>query len=263
MAAIPPHPAGTTLAAIRARRPLVHCLTNPVAANLTANALACLGASPLMAEAAAEMEAVSRFTDALLVNLGMQHPARMEAAEIATSYAQQFGRPWVLDPVAAGAIAVRMTLAKTMVTRGPRLIKGNASEIRAMADAVASGRGTDSTDDAADVVESARRLAYETGATVAITAAIDWITDGERTLAVHRGHPWMAKVSGMGCVAGAVAAACLAVEPDALIATEHALTLLGVAGELAAKQSTGPASFAAALLDALHGLDPAMDALRA
>ncbi len=244
--------------AVRSRRPLVHCLTSPVAANLTANALLCFGASPLMAEAEAEMAAVSGVADALLVNLGMQTPLRAAAARAATSLARRRGLPWVLDPVAAGAIPARTELAATLAAERPRVIKGNASEILAMAGAGAGGRGTDATEDAAQALEPARRLARDIGAVIAITGAVDWITDGDRTAAVRRGHPVMAQVSGMGCVAGALVAACLAVEPDALLATQHALTLLAVAGEQAAACSAGPGSFVPAILDALHQLDPAL-----
>ena len=249
--------AGGTLVAVRARRPLVHCLTNPVAANVTANALLCLGAAPLMAEAVAEMEAVAAAADALLVNLGTQTPARLAAAQAAVAAARRHGVPWVLDPVAAGAIPARGEAASTLMASGPRLIKGNASEILALAGAGAGGRGTDATHDPADALGPAQRLARETGAVVAITGAVDRVTDGDRTVAVTRGHPVMAQVSGMGCIAGALAAACLAVEPDGLLATQHALTLLGMAAEMAAERSAGPGSFVPAILDALHGLDPA------
>lgn len=262
MQAASPSLAGATLAAVRARRPLIHCLTNPVAATLTANALLCLGASPLMAEAVAEMEPVVAAADAVLVNLGMLSPARLEAAHAAVASAGRAGRPWVLDPVAAGAIPARLHSAQALAASGPRLIKGNASEILALAGAGAGGRGTDATVAAADALEPARRLARGSGAVIAITGAVDWVTDGDRVVAVHRGHALMAQVSGMGCVAGAVAAACLAVEPDGLVAAEHALVILGVAGQLAASRASGPGSFVPAILDALHQLDPAGDALR-
>ena len=247
---------GRTLASVRSQQPLVHCLTNPVAANLTANALICLGASPLMAEA--ELPAC----DALLVNIGMQTPARMVAARAAIGAARLAGRPWVLDPVAAGALSERTALARAMAAQAPSLIKGNASEILALADGKAAGRGTDTRHDAAEVLEPAQLLARRTGAVVAITGAVDWVTDGAGVVAIRRGHPLMARVSALGCVAGALAAACLAVEPDRLVATTHALTLLGIAGERAGVHAAGPGSFAVALLDALAALDPADGDLR-
>ena len=189
----------------------------------------------------------------LLVNLGMQTPARLEAARAAIGHR---GRPWVLDPVAAGAIPARTDAAMALLAAGPRVIKGNASEILALTGAGRGGRGTDATDDAATVLDPARGLARRTGAVVAITGAVDWVTDGERMAAVRLGHPTMAQVSGMGCVAGALTAACLAVEPDAWCATRHALTLLGLAGQEAGACAGGPGSFVPALLDALHHLHP-------
>ncbi len=249
--------AGATLAALRGKRPLVHCLTNPVAANLTANALLCLGASPLMAETEGEMQAVAAVSDALLVNLGMANPARMEAATLAIAAARQGGTPWVLDPVAAGAVPARTVLARAMAAAKPSLIKGNASEILAVAGVEAGGRGTDARHDPESVLDPARRLARETEAVVAITGPVDWVTDGERTLAVRHGHPVMAQISALGCVAGAIAAACLTAQPDRLLAACHALELLGIAGERAGGQAAGPGSFVPALLDALWLLDPA------
>ncbi len=242
---------GATLAAVRARRPLVHCLTNPVAANLTANALICLGASPLMAEAEFPD------ADALLVNIGMQTPARMATARAAIGAARRAGRPWVLDPVAAGALPERTALARAMAAEAPSLIKGNASEILALTDGTAAGRGTDALHDAAEVLEPARLLARETAAVVAITGVVDWVTDGPGVVAIRRGHPLMARVSALGCVAGALAAACVAVESNRLLATAHALTFLGIAGERAGAHAAGPGSFVPALLDALAALDPA------
>ena len=244
---------GATLAKVRARRPLVHCLTNPVAANLTANALLCLGASPLMAEAEEEVAALR--PDALLVNLGMQTAARMRAARVAVAAAGRNATPWVLDPVAAGALAARTTLAVDFAAAAPTLIKGNASEIMAVAGTGAGGRGTDATASTADAHGPAQALARRSGAAVAITGAVDYVTDGIRALTLRRGHPMMAAISGLGCVAGALAAACLAVEPDPVLAAAHALALLGWAAERAAMGARGPASLQAGILDALAAAD--------
>ncbi len=252
---------GATLAAVRARRPLVHCLTNPVAAALTANALLCLGAAPLMAEAAAEMADVAGFADALLVNLGMQTPGRMDAARTAVALARARSAPFVLDPVAAGAIAARSSLADAFAAAGPRVIKGNASEILALAGAGGGGRGTDATDATATALEGAEALARRSGAVIAVTGPVDRVTDGRAHWAVARGHRMMAQVSGIGCVAGAIIAACCAVEPDALRAAADALILFGIAGERAAAEAAGPGSFVPALLDALAAMDPEEEAL--
>ncbi|MGI4802462.1 MAG: hydroxyethylthiazole kinase [Janthinobacterium lividum] len=242
---------GTVVAAIRAQRPLVHCLTNQVAANLTANALLCIGASPLMAEADDEVATLS--PDAVLINLGMQTPARMQAARIAVAAAQRRGISWVLDPVAAGALPLRTTLALELLAFRPAVIKGNASEIIALAGGH-GGRGTDTTVPTLEAQELGEALARDTGAVIAITGPEDIVTDGHRTTFVRHGHPMMAQISGLGCAAGALIAACLTVETNAMLAATKALTMVGWAAELAAVRASGPASLQTGLLDELSQL---------
>lgn len=252
-----------TLAALRSRAPLVHAITNAVAANLTANALLALGASPAMAESADEVEALARRADALVLNLGMLTPPRGAAMRLAAAAAQAAGRPWALDPVGAGALATRTALAHDLLSLGPAVLRGNASEVLSLAGAGAGGRGVDTLTGSETAVEAARALARRSGAVVAVTGAVDYVTDGTRVVAVRNGHALMASVTGMGCTATAIIGACLAVEPDGLAAAVHGLALLGVAGELAAERARGPGSLPAELLDALHGMDAATVALRA
>lgn len=240
---------GAILTALRARHPLVHCLTNQVATNLTANALLCVGASPLMAEAEDEVAVLS--PDVLLINLGMQTPARMQSARVAVAAARHRGTFWVLDPVAAGALPSRTALALELAASQPAVIKGNASEIIALAGGQ-GGRGTDATVPTLEARASAEALARRTGAVIAITGPEDIVTDGQRTTIVKYGHPMMAQISGLGCVAGALIAACLTVEADAVLAATNALTLLGWTAERAAIRATGPGSLQVGLLDELY-----------
>jgi len=244
-----PRHLGISLATLRQRHPLVHCITNQVASNLTANALLCVGASPLMAEDEDEVAALS--PDALLINLGMQTPARMRSARVAVTGARQRGTPWVLDPVAAGALSSRTELALELAAFRPAVIKGNASEIITLAGGQ-GGRGTDATSPTSDAQASAEALARHTGAIIAITGPEDIVTDGHRTTIVTHGHPMLAKITGLGCMVGALIAACLTVETDALLAATNALTLLGLAAERAALRATGPGSLQVELLDELY-----------
>ncbi len=252
-----------TLAALRERRPLVHNITSAVVANLTANALLALGASPAMAESADEVEALARRADALAVNLGVLSPERAAAMRLAAAAAAGAGRPWVLDPVGAGAIGSRAATATDLLRLGPAAVRGNASEIMSLVGIGPGGRGVDATAGSGAAVEAARTLAARTGAVVAVTGAVDYVTDGARLVAVRNGHPLMAAVTGLGCAATAILGACLAVEPDRLAAAAHGLALLGVAGELAAERCRGPGSLAVELLDALHAMDGATLAARA
>lgn len=106
-------------------------------------------------------------------------------------------------------------------------------------------------------MEPAKVLAGETGALVAMTGVIDFVTDGVRVAAIANGHPMMARVTGLGCTATALVGAFLAANDDYFTATTSALAVMGVAGEIAAEQASGPGTLQVRLLDALYALDQA------
>jgi hydroxyethylthiazole kinase len=243
-----------TVHTLRQRAPLVHNLTSATVANFTANALLALGASPAMVESPDEIPGFVALADALSINLGSLTPARAAAIELAVQAAGESGTPWVLDPVGAGGITGRTLFARTMARRAPAAIRGNASEILGLAGEAGGGRGVDSGAMSEAALDAARRLAQQTGAIVAVTGAVDYVTDGTEVLAIALGHKMMTQVTGMGCAASAIVAACLAVEPDRLRAVAHALTLTGLAGTRAAARTAGPGSLAVAWLDELAAL---------
>lgn len=246
------------LDALRRTGPLVHCMTNIVVAGFTANVLLAVGASPAMVENSEESAEFAQIADALLVNLGTLSPDKVIAMRAAVAAATRTGTPWVLDPVAVGALGYRTRFAAELVTGRPAVVRGNASEILSLAGATGSaGRGVDSTSTSAEALESAWGLARRVGTTVAVSGAVDYVTDGSRVLEVHSGHEMMTRVTGVGCALGALVAACCAVESTPVVAAGAATTILTVAAEVAVATSTGPGSFAVALLDALHGLDAA------
>ena len=250
------------LARLRAAAPLVHNITNYVVMNTTANALLAVGASPAMVHAVEEVEDFTAISQALVVNIGTLSPSWVEAMRLAAARARAGGVSWVLDPVGAGATRYRTEVAAELARRGPTVIRGNASEIMVLAGAVGraeagpTGKGVDSTHATDDAREPARWLARETGALVAMTGAVDYVTDGTRVVAVRNGHPMMTRVTGLGCTASALVGACLAVaEGEPLGATVTALAVLGVAGEIAVEGAAGPGSLQLRLLDALYTLD--------
>jgi hydroxyethylthiazole kinase len=157
--------------------------------------------------------------------------------------------------VAVGALTFRTGLAAELLEHRPAVVRGNSSEVLSLAGAAGAGRGVDSTVGSEAALDVARELAGRSGGVVAVSGAVDYITDGSDTLEVHTGHPLMTKVTGVGCALGALVAACCAVEPAPLVAATAATTLLTVAAEEAAAASSGPGSFAVALLDALSALD--------
>jgi hydroxyethylthiazole kinase len=266
MVTVTSDPASVTaasLAEIRRTAPLVHNITNYVVMNNTANALLALGASPAMVHAVDEVEEFVGLSRALVVNIGTLSSPWVAAMRAAADRAHRLGVPWALDPVGVGATTFRNTVAADLARRGPAVIRGNASEILALAGTGARTKGVDSTHGTSTALDAARELARRTGAAVAVTGATDYVTDGTRIATLNNGHPLMARVTGMGCTATAVVGAFLAVERDAFSAAVHGLTVLGVAGEIAAERSAGPGSLQLHILDMLHLLDESMIAERA
>ena len=249
-----------TLERLRARGPLVHSITNLVVTNSTANALLAVGASPAMVESAEEAGPFARIADALVVNLGTMSVERARGMHAAASAAREAATPWVLDPVAVGALQFRSTVALELLAHRPQAIRGNASEVLALdallaGEAMVAGRGVDAAHESGSALQAARRLARRSGAVVTVSGPVDLVTDGGRVAGINNGHPLMTRVTGLGCTATALIGACLAVEPDPFAASVHGMTLIGLAGELAAERARGPGSLQVELLDALHGLD--------
>jgi hydroxyethylthiazole kinase len=237
-----PEMAAMLLERLRARSPRVHCITNAVAQNFTANVLLAMGCVPSMTLSPEEIGAFVARSDALLVNLGTFDRERREATEIAVDAASQAKVPWVLDPVFVDRAAPRAGFARALIGRGPKVVRLNHAEFSALA-------GTEPSHAAA------MAYAREHEVVLGLSGKADLVTDGTRVATIANGHPLMAKVTAMGCAGSALVAACLAVEPDPFSATAAALVMLGIAGELAAATAAGPGSFAVAIIDALHGLD--------
>jgi hydroxyethylthiazole kinase len=240
---------------IRRQAPLVHNVTNLVAMTLSANVLIAAGASPIMSAAPEEAGDLASLSGALVVNIGTLTRDWIEGAHAAVAGARASGRPWVLDPVGVGATAFRRETARALVAQSPRIIRGNASEILSLAGGRTEGKGVDSTAVVEAAAESAHRLASETGAVVAVTGAVDIVTDGCRTLAVANGHELLTRTTASGCALTALIGAWAAVLTDPLEATAGALATYGVAAELAAATAAGCGSFVPALVDAIGALD--------
>jgi len=242
---------------IRRRKPLVHHITNFVVMNSTANVTLAVGASPIMAHAHEEMEAMAAFADALDINIGTLTPYWVESMILAGKAAGKRAIPVILDPVGSGATPLRTEAAGRLLEEVPvTVIRGNASEVMSLLSVAKEVRirGVDSLETVDAVRDGAHALARELKKVIAVTGEIDFITNGEKAIEVHNGHPMFGLVTGTGCAATTVIACFCAVEPDPLIATACALGYYGLAGEEAARASKGPGSFQAALYDALYGL---------
>ena len=235
--------------------PLVHCLTNTVVQALTANALLAVGAAPAMVDAPQEAGDFAAVASAVLVNVGTVHERTAEAMRLAARSAGRAGTPWVLDPVAVGALAYRTALAAELVELRPTVVRGNASEVMALAGAGAGGRGVDSTAGADDAGKAAVELALRTGGVVAVSGEVDLLTDGQRTVRVGGGSVLLTRTTGAGCALGALVAAYVAVTDDPLLGAVAAHAHVALAAERAARTAAGPGTFAPAWLDALDAVD--------
>lgn len=248
---------GARLTAMRAAAPLIQNITNYVAMNVMANALLAAGASPAMVHAREEAAEFAAIASALTVNIGTLSPDWVASMEAAAEAAVANGKPWVLDPVAVFATSYRAGVGARLAAMKPTLIRGNASEIMALAGEAAGGKGADAGDEVAAAEAGARALAARTGAVVAVTGPVDYVTDGARGYRVANGHALMPKVTALGCSLTGICAAFIATGDNPLSDTAAALAFYGLAGERAAAGASGPGSFAAAFIDELAAVDAA------
>ena len=194
-------------------KPVIYCITNAVSANFVANALLAVGASPVMSDALEEVEDLCQTADALLINIGTPSQAQFQTMLAAGRRMHELGKPVVLDPVGANTTHYRLEMAQQLIREcRPAVIRGNASEIAALAGNRVLGTGLDSTPNAApcSLYPMADSLAGQTSAVIVVSGPEDYITDGTKTASVTLGSPAMALTTGTGCVASALIAAYIA-----------------------------------------------------
>ncbi|AEB07328.1 hydroxyethylthiazole kinase [Coriobacterium glomerans PW2] len=263
---------GESLARVRATSPLVHSITNYVTANDCANALLACGASPIMSDDAAEVADITSICGGLVLNIGTLNQRSIEGMRVAGARSAELDHPIVVDPVGAGASALRTRIATELVDTLPvTVVRGNMSEIKAIAGAAASTRGVDAGPDDAitrDNLESsaefARELAARLHAIIAITGAIDIVADETRVRAITNGVAMMSSITGTGCMLSClVGAHVIASFDERLDAVVSAVACMGIAGEVARARMDaldGSGSFRIYLIDAICNMDaPTLD----
>jgi hydroxyethylthiazole kinase len=250
--------AGATLRAMREQKPLIHQITNYVVMNETANATLALGALPVMAHAGEEVEEMARIASSLVLNIGTLSGHWVEAMLLAGGAATARQIPVVLDPVGVGATTYRTATAHRILGLvDVTVLRGNAGEIATLVGAEAEVRGVESIGAGMEPAELARVAARSLGVIASVTGPVDYVSDGERVLAVSNGDALLATVTGTGCMSSAITGCFLAAKPgEALEAAAEALAAFGVAAEDAARGAEGPGTFHARLYDALYALDP-------
>lgn len=228
------------LARVAEIRPRVQCLTNTVAQNITANMLLAFGAIPSMAIHVDEVAAMAEGAGAILINIGTINAESELAIPKLLEVARDRGKPLVFDPVFVELSPLRRHIAGEVLRLPSILVRGNATEMAALSAALAAAKGV----------------------TRVTTGKVDRIESEAASFAVAHGHPLMTKVTGIGCAAGALIAACCAVEANKAVAAAAALTAYGIAGEIAAERCRGPGSFEVELIDAVAAMDAATLAAR-
>jgi len=260
---------GSYLEKVRESTPLVHCITNYVTVNDVANVLLACGGSPIMSDDIDEVQEITAICGGLDLNIGTLDRRTIASMLAAGRRATELGHPIVLDPVGAGASELRTETAhRLMDGLAITVVRGNISEIKALAMGTGTTRGVDA--DVADAVTEenlagavafARTFAEHAGSIVAISGAIDIVADAHRAFVIRNGHPLMAGITGSGCMLTAVLTAFETAVPEhPLEAAAAAVAAFGVAGQIAAagmRPGQGNASYRTALIDAVCNLTPA------
>lgn len=252
---------GDVMAQVRARRPRIHCITNYVTANDCANMVLAGGGTVIMADDPDEAAEVTAMCDGLVLNMGTPSPRRLEAMLRAGQEANRRGIPVVLDPVGVGCSAMRRAAGQRLMEQVRfTAIRGNATEIAALAHGTVGHSGVDADAENGAEAENARSLARQSGAVIVMSGEQDRVTDGQRLYCVANGHPMMRDVTGTGCqlsaLLGAYVTACSEKPLEAALA---AVCAMGLCGETAYDRLTaqeGNASYRNHIIDAMYRLTP-------
>lgn len=251
---------------VRKKSPLIHNITNYVTVNDVANMLLACGGSPIMSDESEDVEDITSLCGGLNINIGTLHKTSIEAMFLAGKKANELGHPVLLDPVGAGASALRTETAfRLMKELDLAAIRGNISEIKTLASGNGTTRGVDA--DVADVVTEknitgtvafVKKFAAEAETVVAVTGAIDLVSDGKTCYVIRNGRPEMGKITGTGCQLSGMMTAYLAANPEQpLKAAAAAVCTMGLAGELAwnrMQDGDGNATYRNRIIDAVYNM---------
>ena len=251
---------------VRTQVPLVHNITNYVTVNDVANVLLACGGSPIMSDEAEDVEDITSVCGGLNINIGTLHKTSIEGMYRAGRKANELDHPVLLDPVGAGASRLRTETALGLM-KELRLaaIRGNISEIKTLSAGSGTTRGVDA--DVADAVteenldaavEFVKGFAREAGCIVAVTGAIDLVSDGSRCYVICNGRPEMGKITGTGCQLSGIMTAYLVANPDnRLEAAAAAVCLMGLAGEIGwsrMQEGEGNSTYRNRIIDAIYNM---------
>lgn len=252
---------------VRKGRPLIHNITNYVTANDCANILLACGGSPIMAEDIDEVKEITAVCGGLHINIGTLNQRTIPAMIAAGKRASRLGHPVLLDPVGAGASRLRTNTALRLIQEiRPQVIRGNISEMKALAFGSATTKGVDA--DRTDCITElyleqacsfAKTFSTETNAVIVISGAIDIVADAQKVYCIFNGHPMMSSITGTGCQLSALTAAFITANPDHMLdAAAAAVCTMGVCGEIAYQRlgnGDGNATYRNYIIDAVYNID--------
>ncbi len=251
---------------VKEKAPLIHNITNYVTVNDCANALLACGGSPIMSDDKNDVEDITSICGGLNINIGTLNDRTIKAMLIAGKKANELGHITILDPVGVGASSLRTDTALKLLNEiNFSTIRGNISEIKALAGTAASTQGVDAnvadkvTNENLDTAISfAKAFAEKTDAVIAVTGAIDIVCNGEKAYIIRNGHPMMSQVTGTGCMLSAITAAYVTANPGMVLeATAAAVCVMGLAGEIAYKRLNeldGNSSYRSYIIDAIYNM---------
>jgi len=258
---------GDCLEKVRARVPLVHNITNYVTVNDVANVLLACGGSPIMSDEPEDVEDITSICGGLNINIGTLNQSSIKGMFLAGKRANELKHPVLLDPVGAGASKLRTdTAVKLMDELRFTVIRGNISEIKALALGSATTKGVDAdiadavTEDTLDAsIAFVKSFAKKTGAIVAVTGAIDLVSDSEKCYVIRNGRPQMGRITGTGCQLSGLMTAFLVANPENhLESAAAAVCTMGLAGEIGwsnMKPEDGNSTYRNRIIDAIYNMD--------
>lgn len=252
-----------TVEAVKDTNPMAGSITNSVTINLVANTQIAVGGSAAMVYLPDEGEFLANAGEATYINMGTLLPIYSETLPHVVKTLKEAAKPWVLDPVAIGIGSLRTNLLKLFKEFKPDIIKGNASEIIALAGlwkldggrSESKVRGVDSTNQVEEAKSAAVSLAKWTGGAVIVSGEVDLVTDGSVVVSSSGGSHFLGKITGGGCALGGAAAIYLT-SASPFVAALTAVSAFNVAGERAEAKTDAPASFQVEFLDQLYKASP-------
>ncbi len=254
---------GKILDNLRKTVPLVHCITNYVTVNDCANALLAIGGSPIMSDDIEDVRDITSICGALDINIGTLNTRTIESMIESGKIANRLGHPCILDPVGAGASKLRTETAKKLIDEIKfTVIRGNISEIKALALGTGAARGVDADevdavneDTIGNAIKFLRDFSKKTGSVIVVTGAIDLIVDENNAYSVHNGRPEMSKVCGTGCMLSAIMPAFLCAADSPVTGALAAVCAMGLCGELAFSENDGNSTYKTKIIDELYKLN--------